>query len=467
MGEAWDGNWSDELDDWSAAFEREYGSGSGGNRPPDIILRPKQSVVYNDPSRFRVLVAGRRFGKSFLAIPELLRMADGPGKVAWYVAPTRHQAKDDLWRPLKAIAAPWMVGKPNESELSIDLRCGGRIALRSAENYDSLRGGGLDGLVLDEFADIAPEAWTEALRAKLSDRLGRALFIGTPEGRNHFYDLYQRGIAGEPGWASFQFTTLDGGNVTPEEIEAARRELDEKTFRQEYEASFEALFEGAAYYSFDRNGNVRTVEFDRRQPLCWSLDFNVNPMCSVLAQVVDGRVHVLDELILPDSNTREACEEFLERAGKYQKILQGDRYGVVRLPVTVYGDASGESRSSQADKTDWQIVREFFKRNGDRFQAQFKVPSSNPTVKGRITAVNSMLKNHAGDRRLIVDPRCKELIADFERVGWKRDPHGNTLTQLDKSDPKRTHASDALGYLVEKEFGLRQVGGPRSQFLGV
>ena len=465
MGETWDGNWSDELDDWATRFARE--STGGCNDSPAITLKPKQSIVYDDPARFRVLVAGRRFGKSFLAIPELLRMAWGPGKIAWYVAPTRHQAKDDLWRPLKNIAAPWTVGKPNESELSIDLACGGRIALRSAENYDALRGGGLDGLILDEFADIAPEAWTEALRAKLSDRLGRALFIGTPEGRNHFYDLYQRGVAGEQGWAAFQFTTLDGGNVPAEEVEAARRELDEKTFRQEYEASFESIFEGAAYYAFDRNGNVRAVEFDRRQPLCWSLDFNVNPMCSVLAQVVDGRVHILEELILPDSNTREACEEFLERAERYRKVAQGDRYGVVPLAVTVYGDASGEQRNSAADKTDWQIVREMFKRNVDRFQAQFRVPASNPTVKGRITAVNSMLRSASGERRLVADPGCKELIADLERVGWKRDPHGNTLAQLDKSDPKRTHASDAAGYLIEKEFGLRVKGGARSTNLGV
>ena len=463
MGEAWDGNWRDEVDEWTERYERTSGSSRSGDRSPDIVLRAKQSVVYNDPARFRVLVAGRRFGKSFLAIPELLRMANAPGKLAWYVTPTRHQAKDDLWRPLKNLAGPWIVGKPNESELSIDLKCGGRIALRSAENYDALRGGGLDGLVLDEFADIAPEAWTEALRAKLSDRLGRALFIGTPEGRNHFYDLYQRGVAGEDSWASFQFTTLDGGNVPLQEVEAARRELDEKTFRQEFEASFEALFEGAAYYAFDRNGNVKALEFDRRQQLCWSLDFNVNPMCSVLAQVVDVRVHVLEEMILPDSNTREACEELLARAGRY---WQGG-YGVAPLNITVYGDASGEQRNSAADRTDWQIVRQFFGRHSDRFRAQFKVPSSNPTVKGRITAVNSLLRNHAGERRLLIDPRCKELATDLERVSWKRDPNGNTLAQLDKSDPKRTHASDALGYLVDKEFGLRQMGGPRSQYLGV
>ena len=210
-------------------------------------------------------------------------MANAPGKEAWYIAPTYRQAKQVAWRQLKRAVRPHIVGK-DETDLSIDLAWGGRVALRGAENYDALRGPGLDGVIFGEFADMPVEAWTEVVRPMLSDRLGRALFIGTPEGFNHFFELYSAAKS-KTGWASWQFTTLQGGNVAPEEVEAARYDLDEKTFRQEYEASFESIGSGRVYYAFERAANVSPVEFDARQPLCWTLDFNIDPMCSVLARM--------------------------------------------------------------------------------------------------------------------------------------------------------------------------------------
>jgi hypothetical protein len=411
-------------------------------------------------------VAGRRFGKSFLAVPELLQMAWGPGRLAWYVSPTWRQAKDDLWRPLKQIARPWIVGKPNESDLSVELKIGGRIALRSADNYDSLRGAGLNGLVMDEYADIAPEAWTEALRPMLSDRLGRALFIGTPEGFNHFYDLWNDARSGKPGWTGWQFTTAEGGNVALEEIESARHDLDEKTFRQEYEASFENIGAGKAYFAFERAGNLKAIEYNPAEPLCWSLDFNIDPMCSVIAQKTATGINVLEELILPDSSTHDACREFGERLERYRKILQGDRYGVVPITVRVYGDATGQNRQ-HAGTSDWQIIREHFARVSDRVKVSWHYGTSNPAIKDRVAAVNALLRNHAGERRLLVDPRCRSLTADFEQVMWKTDPHGNPLSKLDDSNKKLTHVSDAAGYLVWREFGLKQVSGYGRQYLGV
>jgi hypothetical protein len=391
---------------------------------------------------------------------------DGSDREAWYVAPTYKQARRDLWRPLKRLAKPLILGKPNETTMSVELIGGGRISLHGADHYDSLRGAGLNGLVLDEYADIAPAAWTEALRPMLSDRLGRALFIGTPEGFNHFYACYDEARTGKPDWAAWQFTTLQGGNVAAEEVEAARHDMDEKTFRQEYEASFENIGYGRAYFAFDRDGNVAPVTFDTRYPLSWSLDFNINPMCSVLAQKIGERVFVLEEIVMPDSSTHDACAEFLERTKKYLDVLRGDHWGVVPLRVAVYGDASGANRM-HAGPSDWQIVREFFSRVSDRIQVTFNLRSSNPAVKDRVAAVNALLLNHAGERRAVVNPPCKELVADLEQVLWKSDPSGNTLSKLDQSNPKRTHISDAFGYLVEKEFGLRPTGGPRSTYLGV
>ena len=178
----------------------------------------------------------------------------------------------------------------------------------------------------------------------------------------------------------------------------------------------------------------------------------------LLCQVQGGRVVVLEELYLPDCSTHEACAVFDERAERYRARLGGNEWSPVPMAVHVYGDASGANRQ-HAGPSDWAIVKDFGKRVSDRYQMDFRLRSANPAVKDRIAAVNAMLQNAAGDRRLIVARECKELIADLERVQWKSDAAGNLRSELDGSDMKRTHISDALGYFVEKEFGLRERGG--------
>jgi hypothetical protein len=120
----------------------------------------------------------------------------------------------------------------------------------------------------------------------LSDRRGHALFIGTPKGFNHFYDLFQN-AGGQPDWAAFQFTTEQGGNVAREELESAAGEMDERTYRQEFQARFENLAHGRVYFAFERSENVQPAAYWRQYPRCWALDFNVNPMCSIIAQIED------------------------------------------------------------------------------------------------------------------------------------------------------------------------------------
>jgi hypothetical protein len=129
------------------------------------------------------------------------------------------------------------------------------------------------------------------------------------------------------------------------------------------------------------------------------------------------------------------------------------------LNIVVYGDATGEQRRTSASRTDWQIVKAFFGRHAYEFTASFQVPTSNPPVKDRVNCVNAKPRNHAGLHMLRVNVSCKHLIKDFEQVCWKTDPHGNPLAELDRSDPMRTHVSDALGYLVAREFRLRPVRG--------
>jgi len=421
-----------------------------------IRLKPPQWKVFNCPSRFRILVAGRRFGKTYLATVELCRAAWAARRLVWYVAPTYKQAKRIAWNPLKHMTRPYWASIPNETDLRIELTSGGTICLRGADNYDSLRGDGLDFLILDEYASIAREAWTEVLRPALADKQGRAVFIGTPRGYDHFYDLYQE-AQGKESWKTFQFTTEQGGNVSKAELESATQELDERTYRQEFQASFENVASGLVYHAFDRSGNVTEAEYDRRLPLFWSLDFNVHPMCSVIGQRDGEKVFVIDELALPDSNTLFACEQFLDRTVPW--------VGSSNLPIQldIYGDATGDSRRSSASRTDWEIVREFFNRHRDCFRVSFKVGSSNPPVRDRTNCVNAMLRNQAGYRRLFISPRSKQLIKDLERVQWKTDSNGNPLGEIDKSEPARTHTSDALGYMIAKEFPMQATIGYRSE----
>ena len=416
----------------------------------EIRLKPAQMKVFACDKRFRVLVAGRRFGKTYLALVELLRAASHRDRLVWYVAPTYKQGKRIAWNRLKRLTRPYWAGKPSETDLNIMLSWGSVIALRGADQYDSLRGDGLDFVVLDEYASMHPACWTEVLRPALSDRAGGALFIGTPQGFNHFYERYDPAQT-EADWAAFQFTTEQGGNVSTEELANAARELDERCYRQEFQASFEHLGQGRVYYAFERSGNVRECRYQPGAALIWSVDFNVNPMCSVVAQRVGDTVYVLDELVLPDSNTPAACEAFLDRTKHLWEA------GPVTLHI--HGDATGDSRTTSASRTDWKIIRDFFNAKKAAFQAFIRVDTSNPAVKDRINCVNARLCNSVRERRLFIDPRCKQLIRDLGQVSWKTDANGNPLIELDKSDPMRTHTSDALGYYIASVFPMQPLIG--------
>ena len=215
-------------------------------------LSSPQNEVINNKSRFRVLITGRRFGKTFLAINELAKFASQSNKKVWYVAPSYRQAKSICWNDLKdrLIKHKW-VKNINNSDLTITLRNNSRISLRGADNENSLRGIGLDFLVMDEFADIHKQAWYEVLRPTLSDTEGHALFCGSPRGfGNWSYELFKLAET-NTDWKSFKFTTLQGEQVSEEEINQAKEDLDTRTFQQEYEATF-VNYSGMIYYNFDR-----------------------------------------------------------------------------------------------------------------------------------------------------------------------------------------------------------------------
>jgi hypothetical protein len=204
-------------------------------------LLPWQKQVYSDDTRFKVIVAGRRCGKSRLSAVSLLveGLRCPQGSAVMYVAPTQGQARQIIWDLLMELGRE-VISSSHVNNMDITLINGAKIYVRGSDRPDTLRGVSLTYLVLDEVADIKADTWEKVLRAALSDKKGKALFIGTPKGRNWFYDMYNLGESGEDEeWKAWHFTTRDNPLIDPKEIEGAKKTLSSFAFKQEYEASFD------------------------------------------------------------------------------------------------------------------------------------------------------------------------------------------------------------------------------------
>ena len=387
-------------------------------------LNNAQKAVANNNCRFRVLVGGRRVGKSYLSVRELARFARHPGKNCLYIAPTYQMCRSIIWADLKQRLnnLNW-IAQTNESRLELKLVNGSTIALRSGDAGQSLRGGGYDFVVFDEASDIDPEIFHEVVFPALSAQKppGSVLFCGTPKGFNWFKDLYDLGRSQDPDWASFQYTTIEGGQVPQSEIETARRNLDERTFKQEYEAKFQT-YSGIVAYNFSEDNIVDWKPHPAKHILI-GMDFNVDPMSAiVMVQSADKKsLHAIDEISIYGSNTNEMCEEIKNR-------YAGEN-------IVCFPDPAGAQRKTSANgRTDISILQ----------NAGFRVlhRPRHPAVRDRINAMNSMLKNAQGERRFFVDPKCKLLIQALQRYVYKQ---GTQIPDKGKWD----HLFDSVSYPVE------------------
>jgi hypothetical protein len=392
------------------------------------LTKPQKKVISNE-ARFRVLITGRRFGKTFLAINELAKFASKPNQRVWYVAPTYRQAKAICWNVLKEkmIYHKW-VKNINHSDLTITLKNNSQITLRGSDNEQSLRGVGLNFLCIDEFADVSQEAWYEVLRPTLSDTKGHALFCGSPRGfGNWSYELFKQGETNKD-WASFKYTTIEGGNVDKDEVEQAKQDLDIRTFQQEYEATF-VNYSGMIYYNFSRESNIIEKYQKETAILHIGLDFNVDPMSAVVCVIVNEKIIVVDEIQIYSSNTQEMCDEIKNRYKNKQ--------------IVVYPDPSARQRKTSAGGfTDLSILK----------NAGFDVKCKNtaPLIRDRINAVNAKLKNVNGKNSLFIVKSCKNVIKSIERQIYKEGTH------VPDKDSGYDHMNDALGYLIEFNFPLRR-----------
>jgi hypothetical protein len=402
----------------------------------DLSLHPGQMAVFQSKARFRVVTAGRRWGKTALARVLMITRAKKAKQKIWYVAPTYKMAKQIMWLDLlDAIPRRW-IAKVNETSLTITLINGSRIELKGADKGDSLRGVGVDFLVLDEFQDMQPEVWTVVLRPTLADRRGDAIFIGTPRAYNHLYELHMKGQDANNVrrglWQSWQFPTITSPFIPISEINAARRDMDEKSFAQEFEASFTNM-SGRVYYPFDRAEHCGTYPFNPKLPIWVGMDFNIDPMSTVLFQPQKGgELWAVDEIVLFGSNTEEICDE-LER-----------RYWRHQVQIVVYPDPAGGQRQHARGETDLDILREKgFKR--------LKYRRKHPFVADRVNAVNRMLKAADGSIRLRIDSRCEHFVSALEQTIYKKGSR-----DVDKSGGTE-HSADAGGYCIELEYPVRKV----------
>ena len=398
---------------------------------PEISLRYAQGEVFNSDKRFRVLVAGRRFGKSYLSCIELLRGAiNRPGETYFYCAPTYRMAKDIAWKELKRLVPKVWIQSKNETDLRLELINGLTIELKGTENAMALRGRSLAGVVLDEAAFMDRDVWAEVIRPALADKQGWALFISTPDGTaSWFYDMWC--FCGEQEWDDWKrwsFTTIEGGNVAPEEVEAAREQLDARTFRQEFEASFENLT-GLVAVSFSDDNIDKEVQDLHMLPLLLGLDFNVDPMAGICAVKHNNCLYVFDEIMLTGGATTWDFAEEVTR-----------RYGVDRRVIACPDPTGNARKTSGVGSTDHNILR----RSGFTVMS----PKSPWKIRDKITAVNTALYDANGDRRTLIHPRCKELIKSLRTLTYAPN------TGLPNKNLGVDHAFDAFGYLCLQQFNL-------------
>jgi hypothetical protein len=459
----------------SATFE----SGALTRRWYPLAYHEGQSGYGRCQTRFIIVPAGRRSGKTEVAkrriiIRALCAHIPGPYFRPYddprfgVGAPTVAQVKSIWWKDLKAMIPPrFLYGKPNESTLEIRLVNGASIRLFGLDKPERAEGNPFDGFVMDEYGNMKPDTWEDHLRPTLADRLGWADFIGVPEGHNHYYDLWTTAkahviecqVAGvAPDWARFHWTAeellpLYNGEKGQEEILAAKRDMDIISYRQEFLGSFEN-FSGRAYWAFEEKHQA-ALRYHPRRPLCLCLDFNVEPCVAAVIQEqplpLPGNPEgtgVIGEVHIPrGGNVLSVCDKFIADFGRHEGR------------VYLYGDATGGARGAgKVLGSEWEIVKRKIRGHFGMKNVSYRVPKKNPRERDRVSSVNSRLQSVAGHRRLMVDPRkAPNVIKDLDGVVLLKGGSG----ELDKSNLKLSHLSDAVGYYVCTEFPTKKQYLPR------
>ena len=397
-----------------------------------VKLHEGQLEVAKDTHRFRVICAGRRWGKSVLSQLIVLQWATKEAGTYWIVSPTYRQGKQIHWRGLQQIVPREWIAKKNEVELSITLKNGSVIELKGAENPDALRGVKLRGLVVDEIASIRNWSWLwdEVLRATLTDYEAPAIFISTPQGFNHFHELYQLGQTDETSYKSWKFTSYDNPYIPTQEIDEAKKELTEDTFAQEYMADFRK-FTGLVHKPWDRE--IHLIDsFDI--PLHWQYVRGFDYGSTHYTASVRGAVNS-DDIMFIDSSYLDNHRSIEE----HSKVIQADDFNKGVVPV--WADPSGAQ---------WQM--EFQLRGLSIQQATRETGQAGKSwVELCVEKVNERLRpvqghtvylptgeviENAPKLFILNNPSNQPLIKQIENLKWRTQIKGGNsiVSVLDESD---------------------------------
>jgi hypothetical protein len=431
------------------------GTDRDGVRWQDITYSPlpSQREFHNSTARFKGFSGPIGSGKSQALCHEAIRLSYlNVGRQGLIGAPTYPMLRDSTQATLLEILESNRIRHElNKAENSLVMKdTRSRILFRSLDEFERLRGTNLAWFGVDELTYTQEEAWLR-LEGRLRDPKATRLCgfgVWTPKG----YDWVYRRFVGEPveGYEVVLAKPFENRHLldkVPDYYERLKHSYDERFYEQEVLGEYLSISGGRVYHAFDRATNVVASALNPRLPLLWALDFNVDPMSSLVAQVDGEEMVVLDEIVLRRASTAQACEEFRNRFPEHASGLR------------VYGDASG-FHAHTVGGTDYGIVTRFLTNAGYKVLA-VRTPKSNPAVRDRVALVNARLRGADGVVRLRMNPKCRELIKDLEEVGYK---DGTSVIDKER-DTARTHLSDALGYMIWQEFGVKLQAGPRGQRL--
>lgn len=402
-----------------------------------------QTALVNDKVRFKVVPAGRRSGKTERAKRFVVREAFREPMPYFVAAPTRDQVKRIYWQDIKRLCLTSVLGDKSvsESELQVRLPNGSTISLIGLDQPQRMEGVLWGGGVIDEIADVREGAWQENISPALDtyNPLNPRYrpwcwLIGVPDGLNHYYDMaeYAR-TSGDPDWKLYTWKSSD--ILPPDVIEAAKRRMSPRQYRQEYEASFETAT-GRAYEDYSAE-NYTTETIKPHEQLMWHHDFNFTPMSSGIGVRRGNDFYILDEIILTSATSRQSALEFVE---KYKNHTNRS--------VIIYGDPAGRAGEKHGHASDYTEMEQVLRANNWKVERRVKLAA--PSIKDRQNAVRAKIHNASGQVSLFVNIK----LAPYAHKGLATVQIKPGSTFLEENSDYQ-HITTAIGYCVDYEWPVR------------